>query len=71
MSEYAYLLKDGGLIYNVTDVKDLYEWNLSVMRENAQFEEVTSQYKVLNEVGHRPICRCNVQQYRRVGECCN
>jgi tRNA (guanine-N7-)-methyltransferase len=28
LAEYAYCIKVGGLCYNVTDVKDLYDWTV-------------------------------------------
>jgi len=27
LTDYAYMLKDGGMLYEVTDVKDLHDWN--------------------------------------------
>ena len=45
LSEYAYLLKEGGKIYTVTDVKDLYEWNVNFLGNHPLFEEVTGEEK--------------------------
>lgn len=45
LSEYAYLLKEGGKIYTVTDVKDLYDWNVNFLGNHPLFEEVTGEEK--------------------------
>lgn len=45
LTDYAYLLKDGGKIYTVTDVKDLYDWNVNFLGKHALFEEVTGPEK--------------------------
>ncbi|ETO13318.1 hypothetical protein RFI_24056 [Reticulomyxa filosa] len=38
---YAYVLKEGGIIYNITDVKDLYEWTRQQFENKKMlFEEV-------------------------------
>ena len=48
---YAYLLKDGGLIYNVTDVKELYEWTVSQFDKHPLFQRLTeNQVKLLPAV---------------------
>ena len=38
---YAFLLKDNGLIYNITDVKDLYEWTVDQFSKHPMFERLT------------------------------
>eukprot|EP00485_Elphidium_margaritaceum_P009654 CAMPEP_0202709322 /NCGR_PEP_ID=MMETSP1385-20130828/21462_1 /ASSEMBLY_ACC=CAM_ASM_000861 /TAXON_ID=933848 /ORGANISM="Elphidium margaritaceum" /LENGTH=251 /DNA_ID=CAMNT_0049368567 /DNA_START=26 /DNA_END=781 /DNA_ORIENTATION=- len=38
---YAYLLKTNGLIYNITDVKDLYEWTVAQFEKHPLFERLT------------------------------
>ncbi len=45
LTEYAYLLKEGGKIYTVTDVKDLYDWNVDYLGKHPLFEEVTGPEK--------------------------
>mmetsp|Transcript_4545 Transcript_4545/g.7798 ORF Transcript_4545/g.7798 Transcript_4545/m.7798 type:complete len:282 (-) Transcript_4545:336-1181(-) len=40
---YAYLLRDNGLIYNITDVKDLYEWTTDQFDKHPLFERLTEQ----------------------------
>eukprot|EP00345_Euplotes_harpa_P002700 CAMPEP_0168332192 /NCGR_PEP_ID=MMETSP0213-20121227/8812_1 /TAXON_ID=151035 /ORGANISM="Euplotes harpa, Strain FSP1.4" /LENGTH=272 /DNA_ID=CAMNT_0008336171 /DNA_START=301 /DNA_END=1120 /DNA_ORIENTATION=+ len=45
LTEYAYLLKEGGKIYTVTDVKSLYDWNVSFLGSHPLFEEVTGEEK--------------------------
>ena len=46
LSEYAYVLKVGALVYTVTDVKDLHEWMFKHFKEFPLFEQVTEdEYK--------------------------
>lgn len=45
LTEYAYLMKEGGKIYTVTDVKDLYDWNVDFLGQHPLFEEVTGKEK--------------------------
>jgi tRNA (guanine-N7-)-methyltransferase len=45
LTEYAYMLEDGGKIYTVTDVKDLYDWNVDFLGKHILFEEVTGEEK--------------------------
>lgn len=45
LTEYAYMLKEGGKIYTVTDVKDLYDWNVDFLGKHILFEEVTGEEK--------------------------
>jgi tRNA (guanine-N7-)-methyltransferase len=40
LSCYAALLKDGGVIYNVTDVKDLFDWTVAIFDAHPLFEPV-------------------------------
>eukprot|EP01084_Bolivina_argentea_P074088 134415_1 len=37
---YAYLLKENGLIYNITDVKDLYDWTTDQFSKHPLFERL-------------------------------
>ena len=45
LTEYAYLLKDGGKIYTITDVKDLYDWNVNYLGTHPLLEEVLGEEK--------------------------
>jgi len=38
LSEYAYVLKTGGKIYVVTDVKDLHDWQVAKLEDHPMFE---------------------------------
>lgn len=40
LAEYAYILAIGGKIYTVTDVKDLYDWEVKHLDEHPLFERV-------------------------------
>jgi tRNA (guanine-N7-)-methyltransferase len=37
-SEYAYVLKPGGVVYTITDVKDLHEWMVGHFERHESFE---------------------------------
>ncbi|XP_042903110.1 tRNA (guanine-N(7)-)-methyltransferase isoform X2 [Parasteatoda tepidariorum] len=41
LSEYAYVLKIGGLVYTITDVKELHDWMVKHLDEHPLFERVT------------------------------
>ena len=45
LTEYAYLMEEGGKIYTVTDVKDLYDWNVEFLGKHPLFEEITGEEK--------------------------
>lgn len=38
LAEYAYILAEGGIVYTVTDVKDLHEWIVQHFVEHPLFE---------------------------------
>ncbi|KAL1871665.1 tRNA (guanine-N(7)-)-methyltransferase (tRNA(m7G46)-methyltransferase) [Diaporthe australafricana] len=40
-SEYAYVLRPGGIVYTITDVKDLHEWMVSHFEAHPAFERVS------------------------------
>jgi tRNA (guanine-N7-)-methyltransferase len=40
LAEYAYVLRPGGIIYTITDVKDLYDWMKSHLEEFPLFEPI-------------------------------
>ncbi|CAI6250006.1 unnamed protein product [Periconia digitata] len=39
-SEYAYVLRPGGIVYTITDVKDLHEWMVGHFEKHPSFERV-------------------------------
>ncbi|CEO94681.1 tRNA (guanine-N(7)-)-methyltransferase [Plasmodiophora brassicae] len=41
LSEYAYVLQVGGLIYNVTDVEDLFNWTVTHFEAHPLFERLS------------------------------
>lgn len=43
LSQYAYVLKEGGLLYTITDVLDLYEWEVKHLDAHPLFERVTEE----------------------------
>lgn len=40
LTEYSYVLRPGGFIYTITDVKDLHEWIVKHMEEHPLYERV-------------------------------
>jgi len=40
LTEYSYVLRPGGFIYTITDVKDLHEWIVKHMAEHPLYERV-------------------------------
>ncbi|XP_022207709.1 tRNA (guanine-N(7)-)-methyltransferase [Nilaparvata lugens] len=41
LAEYAFVLREGGIIYTVTDVQDLNEWMVKHLSEHPLFERIT------------------------------
>jgi tRNA (guanine-N7-)-methyltransferase len=39
-SEYAYVLRPGGIVYTITDVRDLHEWMVSHFDKHQGFERI-------------------------------
>lgn len=40
LTDYAYVLQDGAFLYEVTDVKDLHDWNCMHLDQHPMFERV-------------------------------
>jgi tRNA (guanine-N7-)-methyltransferase len=45
LSEYAYVLREGGIVYTITDVKDLHEWMVSHLEEHPLFERLSEEWE--------------------------
>lgn len=45
LSEYAYVLREGGIIYTITDVKDLHEWMVSHLLAHPLFSRQSKQWE--------------------------
>ncbi|EKD03746.1 tRNA (guanine-N7-)-methyltransferase [Trichosporon asahii var. asahii CBS 8904] len=43
LAEYAYVLKEGGILYTVTDVKDLHEWMAHHLHKHPLFEYIPTE----------------------------
>ncbi|CAG4989273.1 unnamed protein product [Parnassius apollo] len=46
LSEYAYVLAEGAIVYTITDVKDLHEWMVNHFVEHPLFERVPDEVLV-------------------------
>ncbi len=42
-SEYAFVLRPGGIVYTITDVKDLHEWMVSHLEAHPSFERISNE----------------------------
>ena len=40
LAEYAYVLREGGLVYTISDVKNLHEWMVKHLSEHPLFTRV-------------------------------
>ena len=49
LSEYAYVLKEGGVVYTITDVKDLNEWMVKHLEEHPLFERLSKEWEENDE----------------------
>ena len=49
LSEYAYVLKEGGIIYTITDVKDLHDWMVKHLDEHPLFERLDEEFEKNDE----------------------
>lgn len=49
LSEYAYVLKEGGIIYTITDVLDLHNWMVKHLDEHPLFERVGEELESQDE----------------------
>lgn len=43
LAEYAFVLRSGGLLYTITDVHDLYEWEINKLDACPLFERVADE----------------------------
>ena len=43
LTEYAYFLKPGALLYLITDVKDLHQWHVDKCRSHPLFRELSQE----------------------------
>ncbi|USP74591.1 tRNA (guanine-N(7)-)-methyltransferase [Curvularia clavata] len=44
-SEYAYVLRPGGIVYTITDVQDLHEWMVEHFEKHPSFERVEKRFE--------------------------
>lgn len=45
LSEYAYALQEGGIIYTITDVEDLHNWMVEHLEEHPLFERLSKEWE--------------------------
>ncbi|WLF80645.1 tRNA (guanine-N(7)-)-methyltransferase (tRNA(m7G46)-methyltransferase) [Lodderomyces elongisporus] len=45
LSEYAYVLREGGVVYTITDVEDLHNWMVKHLDEHPLFERLSKEWE--------------------------
>eukprot|EP00400_MALV-I_sp_L67-5_P001183 gene1183-970_t len=50
LAQYAYVMKVGGLLYTVTDVKELFDWEYDCLKRHPLFEEISAEEKAKDEI---------------------
>jgi tRNA (guanine-N7-)-methyltransferase len=48
-SEYAYVLKPGGIVYTITDVEDLHKWMVAHLEKHPSFERISEEEQEQDE----------------------
>lgn len=48
-SEYAYVMRPGGIVYTITDVQDLHEWMKGHLEKHPSFERVPEEEEEADE----------------------
>lgn len=48
-SEYAYVLRPGGIVYTITDVEDLHEWMVQHLDAHPAFERIAKEEEEVDE----------------------
>lgn len=64
LDEYAYVLKSGGVLYTVTDVKDLHDWMKDKLNSHPMFVPYTEEQYVRDG-----STRCLYVTYRGMIHC--
>lgn len=49
LSEYAYVLREGGVVYTITDVQDLHEWMVMHLEEHPLFKRLSKEWEEQDE----------------------
>ncbi|CAG8489757.1 7676_t:CDS:2, partial [Racocetra fulgida] len=64
VAEYAYVLRVGGIIYTISDVKDLHEWMVKHLDEHPLFERIPDEEVEKDPV--IPIVRTETEEGKKV-----
>lgn len=67
LAEYAYVLRPGGIVYTITDVRDLHDWMRSHLEAFPLFESVSEE--ALRTEGKGPILDavyCSTEEGKKV-----
>lgn len=63
-SEYAYVLKPGGIVYTITDVEDLHKWMVGHLEKHPSFERIGEEEQEQDECVK--IMRCETEEGKKV-----
>jgi len=63
-SEYAYVVRPGGIIYTITDVEDLHNWMVEHFEAHPSFERVSEEDQEADECVH--IMRVETEEGKKV-----
>ncbi|RHZ46646.1 hypothetical protein Glove_610g8 [Diversispora epigaea] len=64
LAEYAYILRVGGIIYTITDVKDLHEWIVVHLEKHPLFERISDEEVEKDPV--IPFVRTDTEEGKKV-----
>lgn len=64
-AEYAYVLKAGGVVYSITDVKDLHEWMVEHFEGCKLFQRLTEQEEEKDECVE--VMKMETEEGKKVG----
>lgn len=63
-SEYAYVLRPDGVVYTITDVKDLHEWMVKHFDEHRSFARISEEEQDADECVH--VMRKETEEGKKV-----
>lgn len=63
-SEYAYVLRPGGIVYTITDVEDLHKWMVEHLEKHPSFERIGEEEQEKDECVH--VMRSETEEGKKV-----
>lgn len=65
-SEYAYVLRPGGIVYTITDVEDLHEWMVRHFEGHRSFQRVEEEHMIERERACVTVMREETEEGKKV-----